>query len=76
MSNIETNIEILKKKSNIINDLAIDWQALNQLAPQILNQTPTPELKEACKALTNICNRVKSEIDLLQSIIPVFPNEE
>lgn len=78
MNTIETNIEELKRRSNIINDLAIDWQALNQLAPQVLNQlqTPTPEFKEICGTLINICDRAKSEIDLLKSIIPTFSNEE
>jgi hypothetical protein len=73
--NIEATIEELKRKSNIINGLAIDWQYVQQLAPQILNNEnakSAPEFKNTCDTLIKICGRVEEGMRELKTIISTF----
>ena len=76
--NIEATIEELKRKSSIINGLAIDWQYIQQLAPQVLNNDAAksaPEFKSACDALIKICDRVESGVGELKTIISALKVE-
>jgi hypothetical protein len=76
--NIEAIIEETKRKSAVINGLAIDWQYIQQLAPQILNNDnakSTPEFKNACNTLLRICGRVEEGIGSLKTMISAFDIE-
>lgn len=72
--NIENLIEDTKKKSALVNGLAIDWQYIQQLVPQILNKTDdnTTEFKNACNSLTKILDRTEEGIRELKNMIPNY----
>jgi hypothetical protein len=74
MNNIENIIEDTKRKSVLVNNLAIDWQYIQQLIPQILNNSDnnTEEFKNACKTLIKMVDRTEKGLQDLKSLIPVF----
>jgi len=76
--NIDTIIEETKRKSALINGLAIDWQYIQQLVPQVLNDEnarSAPDFKVACNSLRKILDRTKEGIKELKIIVPSFPEE-
>lgn len=76
--NIDTIIEETKRKSALINGLAIDWQYIQQLVPQVLNDKnarSAPDFKVACNSLRKILDRTEEGIKELKIIVPSFPEE-
>lgn len=76
--NIEDIITETKRKSTLINGLAIDWQYIQQIVPQILNNEnakSAPDFKIACNSLRKILDRIEEGIKELKHMIPVFPEE-
>lgn len=76
--NIDTIIEETKRKSALINGLAIDWQYIQQLVPQVLNDEnarSAPDFKVACNSLRKILDRTEEGIKELKVIVPTFPEE-
>ncbi len=60
-----------KKKANIINNLAIDWENTKLLLNQIINSTnkETPEFKEACDLANSLCEDIKSNLEEVKNTI-------
>ena len=73
MNNIEILIEEQKKKSIMVNSLAIDLQYVQLLTTQIFsaNASSLPEFENGCVALRNLCDKVKISLKELKAIVPV-----
>jgi len=73
MNNIETLIEEQKKRSIMVNSLAIDLQFIQSLTAQIFsaNAPSLPEYKNGCTALRNLCDKVDVSLKELKAIVPV-----
>lgn len=76
MSIEETNAIIAeqKRKANMINNLAIDWEHVKTMVPQIMYGTTnvTPEFKEMCKLVISLCDSMENGIRELKTIVPTF----
>jgi hypothetical protein len=76
--NIEENNIIIaeqKRKANLVNNLAIDFEHLKTMAPQVMYNNAVqvkPEFKELCKFVSSLCDSVESGIAELKTIIPTF----
>ena len=72
----QTNLIIAeqKRKANMINNLAIDWEHIKTMVPQVMYNTSnvTPEFKETCKLVVSICDTMEKGIAELKTIIPTF----
>lgn len=73
----EQIIEEHKRKSAVINSLAIDLQYLLELAPQVFNKnaTTSPDFKKACNALHTLCDRSITGMEDLKRILPVVSED-
>jgi len=78
MNNIEILIEEQKKKSIMVNSLAIDLQYAQLLTTQIFsaNASSLPEFENGCMALRNLCDKVGVSLKELKTIIPVPVNND
>jgi len=78
MNNIEILIEEQKKKSIMVNSLAIDLQYVQLLTTQIFsaNASSLPEFENGCMALRNLCDKVDVSLKELKTIIPVPVNND
>lgn len=76
MSIEETNVIIAeqKRKANMINNLAIDWEHVKTMVPQVMYNTTnvTSEFKEMCKLVISLCDNIENGIRELKTIIPTF----
>jgi len=72
MNNIEALIEEQKKKSIMVNSLAIDLQYIQSLTAQIFsaNASSLPEYDNGCIALRNLCDKVDVSLKELKAIVP------
>ena len=72
---IEFLITEHKRKATLLNNLIIDWQYIQSLAPQIINNDnlqSSPDLKDACNTLKKILERTEEGIKELNLIVPSF----
>jgi len=78
MNNIEILIEEQKKKSIMVNSLAIDLQYVQLLTTQIFsaNASSLPEFENGCMTLRNLCDKVGVSLKELKTIIPVPVNND
>lgn len=60
-----------KKKANIINNLAIDWENTKVLLNQIINSTnkESPDFKEACELANSLCEDMVTGLEEVKTII-------
>ena len=65
-----------KRKVNMLNDLAIDWEHLKNTVSQILNNNAVvnDEYKEMCKLANVLCDNMEVGIKNFREIIPTFNN--
>lgn len=68
---IKNIINEQKKKANIINNLAIDWENTKVLLNQIINSTnkESAEFKEACELANSLCEDMKTGLEEVKTII-------
>ncbi len=68
---IKNIINEQKKKANIINNLAIDWEPTKVLLNQIINSTnkESAEFKEACELANSLCEDMKTGLEEVKTII-------
>ena len=73
--NIEEQITEQKRKANLVNNLAIDFEHIKSMVPQVMynnSQQVKPEFKELCKFLFDLCDRMENGVAELKTIIPTF----
>ncbi len=60
-----------KKKANIINNLAIDWENTKVLLNQIINSTnkESPEFNEACELANSLCEDMKTGLEDIKTTV-------
>jgi len=60
-----------KKKVNIINNLAIDWENAKTILNQIVNAAnkDTQEFKDACELANSICDEMKNNLEEVKNNI-------
>lgn len=63
-----------KRKANLVNNLAIDFEHIKTIVPQVMYNTTnaTPEFKEMCKLVVSLCDTMESGIRELKTIVPTF----
>ena len=72
--NLNLQIEDQKRKSNLICDFVIETAYIKELASQVLNADETvkqtPVYEDACDTLRGLCDRVRSDLMDLKSMLP------
>jgi len=68
---IEKNIEEMKKRTYLINDVEVDFRYFQSLIPQVLNKpaTITPEYQKLCETFDNIADRVIKATTEIKTLI-------
>ncbi len=68
---IEKNIEDLKKRTYLINDVEVDFRFFQSLIPQVLNKpaTITQEYRELCETFDNISGRIVKGTSEIKTLI-------
>ena len=65
-------IEKQKRKASLINDLAIDFEYVKSIFPQVMHgkSESDEEFKSACSLLHTICSRLEDGLKELKEIVP------
>ena len=60
-----------KKKANIINNIAIDWENTKTIVNQIINSSAkdTEEYKNACELANSLCEDMKNSLEEIKNTI-------
>lgn len=71
---ILNKVEESKRRTTLMNNVAIDWQYAQQLMPQILNDTPDQNeaYKSTATILINLLENVENGVRELKKLIPNF----
>ena len=63
-----------KRRTNLMNGVALDWQYAQHLIPKVLNESKdyTPEFRENARVLNILFNTIEESIRELRDTIPKF----
>lgn len=69
----------IKKRTNLLTNITIDWQYAQQIFPQIFveqNKEASEVKKVLCNNFRKFCSNIEEDIKQLKSMIPNFDDKE